>query len=124
MGDFTMLYALMCWNIVNTLLAGFYCTLLENSLNKIDNECGGYLDNNWIKKILFSLGLLYLLAISNCLLTLTDVAYFYFIYVPDIGLSFLYMFKYIFYIISIISTISLINSIKIEIKLVEVKELV
>lgn len=120
-GDINVLILLDIWAITSSLISTCHYILLSHNLKRIDKEYGGYLNNKWIDKIYLSSGLLYLNGISNCILTLIDIMYYSYTYVPDTLLILLSAFKYMWHILSIILTLLLIHNIKNEIKYIPTK---
>lgn len=115
-GDINIVMLFSVWGMTCCLLSAYYYNLLNTYLNILDKTRGGYLNNNFIDYVYRSIGLLYLNAISGGVLTILDMIYYYYTYSPNITLSLLSCFKYIWHIMSIISTLLLIYNIKDEIK--------
>lgn len=115
-GEVNILILFNIWSIWNCLMNIFVHIHLSDSLDKIDKEIGGYLNNNWIWNIHRLLVYLIVGMISDSILTLIDALYYNYIYEPIIGITIISVFKYVWHISAILTTLVLIYDVKSDIK--------
>lgn len=115
-GEVNILVLFNIWSIWNCLMNIFVHIHLSDGLDKIDKEIGGYLNNNWIWNIYRLLVYLTVGMISDSILTIIDALYYNSIYQPIIGITIISVFKYVWHLSAILTTLVLIYDIKSDIK--------